>query len=138
MNTQSVEKQRDEVSIEFLQAFSQAWNNHDIDALMTFVTDDCTFHTAAGPELQGNTFNGRDAVRESFQQVWKNFPDAAWLDGVHFVSGDRAVSESTFCATKPDGSRIEARMVDVFTLVDGKIQVKNAFRKDRPSFFNSN
>ncbi|MBC7003610.1 nuclear transport factor 2 family protein [Photobacterium sp. BZF1] len=138
MNTQSVEKQRDEVSIEFLQAFSQAWNNHDIDALMTFVTDDCTFHTAAGPELQGNTFNGRDAVKESFQQVWKNFPDAAWLDGVHFVSGDRAVSESTFCATKPDGSRIEARMVDVFTLVDGKIQVKNAFRKDRPSFFNSN
>ncbi|WEM44189.1 nuclear transport factor 2 family protein (plasmid) [Photobacterium sp. DA100] len=138
MNTQSVEKQNDEVSIEFLQAFSQAWNDHDIDALMTFVTDDCTFHTAAGPELQGNTFNGRDAVRESFQQVWKNFPDAAWLDGVHFVSGDRAVSESTFCATKPDGSRIEARMVDVFTLVDGKIKVKNAFRKDRPSFFNAN
>lgn len=137
MNTLSVEKQRDEVSIEFLQAFSQAWNNHDIDALMTFVTDDCTFHTAAGPELQGNTFTGREAVRESFQQVWKNFPDAAWLDGVHFVSGNRAVSESTFCATKPDGSRIEARMVDVFTLVDGKIKVKNAFRKDRPSFFNS-
>ncbi|MGF1734106.1 nuclear transport factor 2 family protein [Photobacterium satsumensis] len=138
MNTQSVESHRDEVSIEFLQAFSEAWNNHDIDALMTFVTDDCTFHTAAGPELQGNTFSGREAVKTSFQQVWKNFPDAAWLDGVHFVSGDRAVSESTFCATKPDGSRIEARMVDVFTLVEGKIQVKNAFRKDRPSFFNPN
>ncbi|KLV11620.1 MULTISPECIES: nuclear transport factor 2 family protein [Photobacterium] len=133
MSTQTKEMLNDQVSVEFLQAFSAAWNNHDIDALMSFVTDDCVFHTAAGPEVFGSTFSGRDAVRESFQQVWKNFPDAAWLDGDHFVSGDRAISESTFCATKPDGSRIEARMVDVFTLKDGKIQVKNAFRKDRPS-----
>ncbi|MGB1975438.1 MAG: nuclear transport factor 2 family protein, partial [Vibrio toranzoniae] len=45
---------------------------------------------------------------------------------------DQAVSESTFSATNPDGSVIEARMVDVFTLKDGKISVKNAFRKTRP------
>ncbi|MGF1698566.1 nuclear transport factor 2 family protein [Vibrio lamellibrachiae] len=138
MNVQTKIAIQDQVSVEFLQAFSSAWNSHDIDALMTFVTDDCIFHTAAGPDIQGNTFSGREAVRESFQQVWKNFPDAAWLDGEHFVSGDRAVSESTFCATKPDGSKIEARMVDVFTLSDGKIQVKNAFRKDRPAIFQSN
>ncbi|UXI00098.1 nuclear transport factor 2 family protein [Photobacterium sp. TY1-4] len=133
MSAQMDEMVRDEVSVAFLQAFSEAWNNHDIDALMTFMTDDCTFHTAAGPGLQGSSFTGRDAVRESFQQVWKTFPDAAWLNGEHFVCGNRAVSESTFCATKPDGSRIEARMVDVFTLKDGKILVKNAFRKDRPA-----
>ncbi len=137
MSVQAAGNAQNEVNVEFLQAFSEAWNNHDIDALMTFVTDDCIFHTAAGPDLQGNTFTGREAVRESFQQVWKNFPDAAWLDGIHFISGNRAVSESTFCATKPDGSRIEARMVDVFTLNEGKIQVKNAFRKDRPAFFES-
>ena len=34
--------------------------------------------------------------------------------------------------TKADCSRIEARMVDVFTFRDGKIAVKNAYRKDRP------
>ncbi|MGH8846351.1 MAG: nuclear transport factor 2 family protein, partial [Polaromonas sp.] len=33
---------------------------------------------------------------------------------------------------KTDGTRIEARMVDVFKFRDGKIAVKNAFRKDRP------
>jgi ketosteroid isomerase-like protein len=27
---------------------------------------------------------------------------------------------------------VEARMVDVFTFRDGKIAVKNAYRKDRP------
>ena len=35
-------------------------------------------------------------------------------------------------ARQTDGTRIEARMVDVFTFRDGKIAVKNAFRKDRP------
>jgi len=49
------------------------------------------------------------------------------------VSGERGVSESTFRGTKADGSRIEARMVDVFTFSDGKIAVKNAYRKDRPA-----
>jgi ketosteroid isomerase-like protein len=137
MSVQTSVSNQNQVNVAFLEAFSHAWNSHDIDELMTFVTDNCVFHTAAGPDLQGSTFSGREAVRESFQLVWKNFPDAQWLDGEHFVSGDRAVSESTFCATKPDGSRIEARMVDVFTLHDGKIQVKNAFRKDRPAFFNS-
>ncbi|MNF16924.1 hypothetical protein D3C80_2201760 [compost metagenome] len=46
--------------------------------------------------------------------------------------GDRGVSESTFRGTRADGARIEARMVDVFTFRDGKIAVKNAYRKDRP------
>jgi len=117
---------------EFLAAFADAWNRHDIDALMSFMADDCAFHAVAGPDALGRSFVGRDAVRAGFELAWQTFPDAAWLDGDHFVSGDRGVSESTFCGTKADGTRIEARMVDVFTFKDGKIAVKNAYRKDRP------
>ncbi len=120
------------VDAAFLQAFADAWNAHDIDALMSFMHDDCVFHAVAGPDLYGRSFVGRAAVREGFQLAWQTFPDAAWVDGVHFVCGDRGVSESTFRGTKADGARIEARMVDVFTFRDGKIAVKNAFRKDRP------
>lgn len=119
--------------IAFLQAFNKAWNDHDIEALMSFMADDCAFHAVGGPELLGKSFIGREQVREGFELAWKNFPDAAWLDGEHFVSGDRGVSESTFVGTRADGMRIEARMVDVFTFRDGKIAVKNAFRKDRPA-----
>ena len=72
-------------------------------------------------------------MREGFALAWQTCPDAAWLDPVHFVHGDRGVTESTFRGTKADGTRIEARMVDVFTFRDGKIAVKNAFRKDRPA-----
>lgn len=120
------------VTVQMLQDFAAAWNRHDIDALMGFMAEDCVFNAVAGQELVGRSFKGRQAVREGFEMAWQTFPDAAWLDGEHFVAGERGVSECTFCGTKADGSRIEARMVDVFTFKDGKIAVKNAYRKDRP------
>lgn len=120
------------VTAQTLADFASAWNRHDLPVLMTFMHKDCEFHAVAGPDLLGRTFQGHAQVAEGFKAAWINFPDAAWLDGVHFVVGDRGVSESTFCGTKADGSRIEARMVDVFTFKEGKILIKNAFRKDRP------
>ncbi|MCK0513016.1 nuclear transport factor 2 family protein [Aromatoleum buckelii] len=132
MNTATAIEPRSEATAETLAAFSDAWNRHDLDALMSFMTDDCVFHAVAGPDLFGKTFEGREAVRAGFQLAWQTFPDAAWRDGEHFVCGDRGVSESTFSGTKADGTRIEARMVDVFTFRDGRIAVKNAYRKDRP------
>lgn len=120
------------VDLQFLIDFTAAWNRHDIEALMGFMAEDCVFHAVAGPDLQGRSFVGRDAVRTGFELAWQTCPDASWTEGVHFVSGDRGVSESTFRGTRADGSRIEARMVDVFTFRDGRIAVKNAFRKDRP------
>lgn len=121
------------VDIQMLKDFSAAWNRHDIDALMSFMADDCVFNPVAGPDLMGRTFHGREAVREGFQMAWQTCPDAAWTDGVFFIDGDRGVCECTFSGTKADGSRIEARMVDLYTFKGGKILVKNAFRKDRPS-----
>lgn len=120
------------VTVETLAAFADAWNRHDVDALMTFVTDDCVFETAAGPQAFGARHVGTAAVRDAFEAAWKNFPDAQWRNGTHFVAGDRGVSEWLFTGTAPDGSRVEANGVDLFTFRDGKIAVKNVFRKDRP------
>lgn len=120
------------VDVAMLEAFNAAWNRHDIDALMSFMAEECVFYAVAGADVQGREFLGTDAVRQGFQAAWQACPDASWTEGVHFVAGDRGVSESTFRGTRGDGARIEARMVDVFTFKDGKIAVKNAFRKDRP------
>jgi steroid delta-isomerase-like uncharacterized protein len=120
------------VTVETLQAFADAWNAHDIDALMRFMHDDCVFETAAGPDACGARHVGREAVRTAFAAAWQNFPDAQWRNARHLVAGDRGISEWTFTGTAADGSRIEANGVDVFTFRDGKILVKNVFRKDRP------
>lgn len=121
-----------DVTTDFLQAFDDAWNRHDADALMSFMTEDCTFEASAGSEVCGERFEGRKAVRDAFAQVWATFPDAHWGNARHFVCGDRGVSEWTFTGTRHDGSRVEVNGCDVFTFRDGKILLKNAYRKNRP------
>lgn len=119
------------VSAATLEAFSAAWNRHDIDAIMAFMTDDCEFETPAGPEAHGSRHVGREAVRKAFAAVWEAMPDARWSEGRYLVQGNIGLSQWRFTGTTADGSRVDVDGVDVFTLRDGKIQVKNAFRKAR-------
>ena len=120
-----------EASTEFLQAFADAWNRHDVDALMSFMAEDCAFESSAGPEACGTRFVGREAVRAAFADVWAVFPDAHWGNARHFVHGDRGVSEWTFTGTRADGSGVEVHGCDLFLLRGGKILLKNSYRKNR-------
>ena len=121
----------DEVTTEFLQEFADAWCDHDIDDLMWFMADDCLFQLSAGPGIGGARYEGRGQVRAGFQAVLDSFPDGKWSDASHFVAGDRGVSEWTFTAIGKDGEHVQVRGCDIFTFSDGKIAVKNSFRKMR-------
>ena len=125
-------KQSDEVTVEFLQAFADAWNRHDAEDLMSFMTDDCIFQSSAGEDACGTRYEGVEAVRKGYSKSWEDFPDAQWNDPRHFVSGDRGVSEWVFTGTKADGKRAEVAGCDIFTFRDGKIVVKNSYRTNRP------
>jgi len=124
-------KQSTEITIEFLQAFADAWNRHDVDELMSFMTDDCVFESSAGDESCGTRYEGREAVRLGYAKAWKDFPDARWSDARHFLSGNRGVSEWVFSGTQADGKRVEVVGCDLFSFRDGKITIKNSFRKNR-------
>ena len=109
-----------------------AFNAHDAAKVVSLMTEDCVFETAVGPEEHGARHVGRAAVRTAFENVWAAMPDVRWDVTGHFVAGDRAVSEWVFRATRADGGRIEVEGCDLFTLLDGKVSVKRASRKDRP------
>jgi ketosteroid isomerase-like protein len=121
-------------SVSYLEDFSAAFNNHDVDTLMSMMTEDCIFEGAAGPEIYGIRFTGIQAVGEAFSEVWATYPDATWSEGKYFVSGDFAFSEWVFTGTNAQGQRIETQGCDIFILRDGKIHSKRAFRKNRPLF----
>ena len=114
-----------------LDRFADAWNRHDLDTLMALMTDDCVFDASAGPDVHGQRSEGQHAVRAAFAAVFEMFPDAHWGNPKHFVAGSRAVSEWTFTGTRKDGTRVAVNGCDLFTLRDGKIAVKNSYRKNR-------
>lgn len=118
-----------------LKATFDAFNRHDIDAVMTHFADDCVFFTVAGDAEYGNRIEGRAAIARAFQNVWTTMPDVQWADHEHFTSedGSRAVSQWTFRATNPDGSRTEVQGADLFRIRDGQIVEKQAIRKQRPA-----
>ena len=116
-----------------LEAFGDAWNRHDVDALMAFMSDDCVFQAAGGPDTCGARHVGPEAVRKAFAAAWATLPDAQWRNGRHVVHGDFGVSQWTFTGTAADGTRVETDGVDLFTFRDGKIALKNSFRKARPN-----
>ena len=127
--TARMETMKNTIDIAFLENFSAAWNKHDLEALMSFMTEDCIFETAAGSHVYGNRFTGHEQVRKAFESAWIQFPDAQWLDASHFVFGDKGVSEWRFSGTDVKGVKFEANGVDIFTFKDGKIFKKNVFRK---------
>jgi ketosteroid isomerase-like protein len=115
-----------------LQAFADAWNRHDVDALMSMMTSDCVFEASGGNMVDGERHVGQRAVRAAYAGVFEQYPDAHWANARHFVTGNRGVSEWTFTGTLTDGKRVEVTGCDLFTFRNGKIAIKNSFRKNRP------
>lgn len=116
---------------DFLQSFADAFNAHDLKAIMWHMTDDCVFEASAGPDADGERFSGKEQVQKAFESVFSTFPDAHWGNARHFIAENRGFSEWVFTGTKADGTKVEVTGCDLFTFRDGKIAIKNSYRKNR-------
>lgn len=123
---------RHRMTTDDLKGLFEAFNRHDVDGVMAFFSTDCVFDGVGGSEVFGTRFTGIEAIRNAFAATFAAMPDAQWHHHGHLVQGDRAMSEWIFTGTNADGTRIEADGCDIFTLRDGKITRKQAFRKQRP------
>jgi ketosteroid isomerase-like protein len=118
--------------IRLLGAFADAWNRHDVEALMSMMTDDPVFEASPADAVSGQRYEGQRAVRQAYEAVFTQYPDARWADARHLVAGSRGVSEWTFTGTLKDGRRVEVNGCDLFTFRNGRIAIKNSYRKNRP------
>jgi ketosteroid isomerase-like protein len=116
---------------ELLREFTATFNRRDLDAVMTYFTDDAVFLSPRGPDPWGTRFEGRDRVREGLAARFAGLPQLHYGDDAHFAVGDRGASEWTLTGTTPDGQRLEVRGCDLWTFRDGKIAVKDSFWKIR-------
>lgn len=123
---------KETITAEDLAALFDAFNRHDIDAVMSYFADDCVFDAVGGNDVHGTRHDGAAAIAKAFSATFASMPDARWDHHGHLVQGDRALSQWTFSGTNPDGTRIEAEGADIFRVRDGKLVHKQAFRKQRP------
>jgi steroid delta-isomerase-like uncharacterized protein len=119
------------VTTQFLQTFADAFNAHDLNAIMAHMTSDCVFEASAGTQVDGEKYVGQQEVRKAFEAVFAAFHDAHWGNARHIISGDRGFSEWVFTGTTADGKKVQVTGVDLFTFREGKIAIKNSYRKNR-------
>ena len=112
-----------------LEALLDAFNAHDVDAVLTFFTDDCVFDMPRGPAPGGQRLVGKEEVRKGVQSRFDGIPDIVYGDDRHWTCGDRGVSEWTIRGTQATGESIEVRGCDLFEFTDGRISRKDSFWK---------
>ncbi|MBI2524509.1 MAG: nuclear transport factor 2 family protein [Candidatus Rokubacteria bacterium] len=120
---------QESVSVETLKAIADAFNAHDLDAIMEFFADDCSLDMPRGPDPWGRRFTGKAAVREALATRLKGLPDVHYSDDRHWVSGNMGVSEWLLTGTTPDGVRVQVRGCDHWGFRDGKVIRKGSYWK---------
>jgi hypothetical protein len=72
----SAEENRSAIAL--LDSFANAFNAHDADKIISYMTEDCIFEASAGPDANGEKFVGKQAVKKAFEDIFKSYPDAKW------------------------------------------------------------
>ena len=117
-----------------IAAYNEAWNGHDLDAIMALHAPDMVFenHTA-GESAQG------DDVRGHIGSIFETWPDIHFETRRLYVRDGVVTQEWTATAThanemkrgelvaEPTGKRIEWRGIDVIPFEDGLVKRKDVY-----------
>jgi len=119
---------------ETIARYNDAWNSHDLDAIMSMHAPDMVFenHTA-GESAQG------EAVRKHVGSIFETWPDIEFASRRTYARDGLVVQEWTATAThanpmrrgeleaEPTGNRVEWRGVDVIPFEDGLVKRKDVY-----------
>ena len=114
-----------------LELVLEAFNRHDLDAILAHFRPDAVFLAPRGRDPWGTRFEGTEQIRRGFAARFEGLPDVSYESHGDFIAGDRGVSEWTLRGTTVDGMRIEVRGCDVWTFDGDKIAVKDSYWKIR-------
>lgn len=105
-----------------IERYNEAWNAHDLDAIMELHAADMVFenHTA-GERAEGA------AVREHIGEIFTNWPDLRF-EGVRTYARERVVTQEWMAfATHSSGRKLSWAGVDVIPTEGGLIKRKDVY-----------
>jgi steroid delta-isomerase-like uncharacterized protein len=119
---------------EAIARYNDAWNEHDLDAIMAMHAPDMVFHNhTAGESAEG------EAVRGHIGAIFATWPDINFTTRRLYVRDGLVVQEWTATAThvnemrrgdivvKPSGNRIQWDGLDVIPFGDGLVKRKDVY-----------
>ena len=110
-----------------VEQFNDAFNRHDVDAVMRLMTDDCIFDNTRPPP-EGTRIVGQDAVRQVWASFFERSPHARFEAEEIFEAGDRVVVRWVYHWVR-DGAPGHVRGVDLFRVRDGRVAEKLSYVK---------
>jgi ketosteroid isomerase-like protein len=112
---------------EVVNRFNEAFNRHDIDAIMRCMTSDCVFENTR-PAPDGTRIVGQEAVRTFWEEFFARSPQARFETEDIFAAGDRCVVQWTYHWVRDDWAG-HVRGVDLFRVREGKVAEKLSYVK---------
>lgn len=111
--------------IQFIEGFFNAMNAYDVEKMGQLCTPGIVADEVAEPE----PFNGVDAFKQAYTDVFQGYPDCTADVQEWFVEGNavicqvrwRATNTGVFRGGEPTGEKVDLRIAYFFKLKDGKI-----------------
>lgn len=112
-----------------VERFNQAFNRHDVDAVMAAMTEDCIFENTFPPP-DGERYERQAAVRVFWEAFFRSSPNAVFEAEELFATGDRCVVRWLYrWAPDAEGTPGHVRGIDLFRVRDGKVAEKLSYVK---------
>lgn len=109
------------------EAFHAAFNRHDVGAIMALMSDDCVFENTF-PSPDGTRVEGHEAVRRTWEELFRDSPHAHFAVEELFAAGDRAVVRWRYSwGEAPDSGHV--RGVDIMRVRNGHVTEKLSYVK---------
>ena len=120
------------VTVALLDAIQDAFNRHDVDAILSYFAEDGEWLMARGPDpWEARRLRGKQAIGDVLRARYAVIPDMRWVDMQHFIDagGSRACSEWTVKGTPREGPPLDFLGCDLWTFRDGRITKKDTYWK---------
>ena len=118
------------VTTELLDRIQDAFNRHDVDAILEHFAGDCEWLMARGPSARfGRRCVGKEEIGDVLRSRFEVILDMRWVDMRHWIFGDKALSEWTVQGTTASGERLDYLGCDLWEFRGDKVAKKDTYWK---------
>jgi len=120
---------------EFIDRYNAAWNDHDVETIVSLHTDDSVFEN----HVTGDVNVGREQIQRAITGIFSVFPDLSFETRRAYIREDLVVQEWTARGTHegtmtrsgmevpPTGRKVDYRGMDVIPIRDGLVARKDVY-----------